>query len=277
VNTVQTLLADAADLPDTADTALLLAYVLDRDRSWLYAWPEYELTSSQLNRYRQLLRRRLQGEPLAYLTGHKEFWSLSLQVTTDTLIPRPETELLVETALELFPGNTPIQALDLGTGSGAIAIALASERSGWQLLATDISINALQVAENNALEHKLHNIRFQHGSWFNQLDADNSFQLIISNPPYVADNDPHLQKDGLPHEPVTALTGGRDGLKDLRHIILNAPGYLQNHGWLLVEHGIDQGEAVRRLFQQSGFEQTHTRQDLEQRDRISLGCYSRPS
>ncbi|WP_456379659.1 peptide chain release factor N(5)-glutamine methyltransferase [Thiolapillus sp.] len=277
MNSIRELLAAAAQLPaDTAtDAPLLLAHTLDKDRSWLYAWPEHCPAPEQLEHYQALLRRRLHGEPLAYLTGHKEFWSLQLRVTPDTLIPRPETELLVETALALPVKSTRAQVLDLGTGSGAIALALASERPGWQLTATDISKKALALAAQNAAQHSIHNICFVCSPWFQGLEADLRCHIILSNPPYVAEDDPHLQQDGLPHEPISALTAGADGLQDLRTIIGNAPGFLQPGGWLLVEHGMDQGTAVRQLFGLAGFRRIETRQDLEYRDRITLGCYSR--
>ncbi|WP_456417891.1 peptide chain release factor N(5)-glutamine methyltransferase [Thiolapillus sp.] len=276
MNSVQELLAAAAELPaDTAaDAPLLLAHCLGKDRSWLYAWPEYRLDSTQLECYRSLLQRRQRGEPLAYLTGCKEFWSLLLRITPDTLIPRPETELLVETALALPLKSKQPRVLDLGTGSGAIALALASERPRWRLTATDTSSKALKLAEENAQRHGLDNIRFVRSNWFQEMERRTAYQLILSNPPYVAEDDPHLLEDGLPHEPIAALTAGADGLRDLRTIIHSAPGFLQPEGWLLVEHGMDQGAVVRQLFEEAGFRCVETRRDLEHRDRISLGCYS---
>jgi len=300
------------------DARLLLAHVLGRDPAWLFAWPEHELDETQLARYRELLLRRAAGEPLAYLTGEKEFWSLPLKVTPATLVPRPETELLVELALNLSPlppgdgrgvrrdvggrdaavkppgmdsrrsRRTPrpspspptghdhrkVKVLDLGTGSGAIALALARERPGWQITATDASPEALAVAEENAQRLRLGNVRFLQGDWYQALPAGARFHLILSNPPYVAEDDPHLQRDGLPHEPGGALASGPEGLDDLRLIIAGAPRHLEPGGWLLVEHGMDQGEAVRELFRQAGFEGVETRQDLAGRDRVTLGCYS---
>ncbi|HEC07736.1 MAG TPA: peptide chain release factor N(5)-glutamine methyltransferase [Thiolapillus brandeum] len=275
MNKVGELLGAAAALNQeaAADAPLILAHVLRKDRSWLYAWPEYQLDDRALAQYETLLQRRLDGEPLAYLTGHREFWSLDLLVTPATLIPRPETELLVEAALGL-----PLQqarVLDLGTGSGAIALALASERPHWHITATDISEEALEVAARNVKRLQAANIRLLHSHWFEFLHGNRPYQLIISNPPYVAEGDPHLREDGLPHEPAAALTAGPDGLNDLRTIVAGAPGFLQPGGWLIVEHGMDQGTTVRRLFGTAGFETVETRQDLERRDRITLGCYSR--
>ncbi|HID44886.1 MAG TPA: peptide chain release factor N(5)-glutamine methyltransferase [Chromatiaceae bacterium] len=276
MSSVKQLLSAAAELGTeaAADGPLLLAHVLGRDRSWLYAWPEYRLDANKQKQYKSLLQRRLSGEPLAYLTGHKEFWSLDLQVTPATLIPRPETELLVETALALHSQETA-KVLDLGTGSGAIALALASERPQWQITATDISGAALEVATENARRHKLGNIQFLHSHWFDSLDTHRRYDLILSNPPYVAENDPHLLENGLPHEPVTALTAGTDGLDDLRRIIGAASDHLAPGGWLLVEHGLDQALPLQQLFEDAGFDNIKTVRDLEHRDRVTLGCYSR--
>lgn len=258
------------------DARLLLAHVLQRDLAWLYAHPEQPLDERQLSRFRALLVRRAAGEPLAYLTGEKEFWSLPLKVTSDTLVPRPETELLVELALTAQPGSrsgapaantppaeTPFRVLDLGTGSGAIALALAHERPRWEITATDASPTALAVAQENARRLGLASIRFLAGHWYRALPEEARFHLILSNPPYVAEGDPHLRQDSLPHEPFTALASGPEGLDDLRQIIAGAPHRLLPGGWLLVEHGLDQGEAVRRLFWQAGFGRVETRQDLE--------------
>ncbi|WP_457665033.1 peptide chain release factor N(5)-glutamine methyltransferase [Thiolapillus sp.] len=275
MNCIAELLARASRLeqPGAEDAPLILAHVLDRDRSWLYAWPEYRLDDKESARYESLLERRMKGEPLAYLTGHREFWSLDLKITPATLIPRPETELLVEAALAL-----PLQqasVLDLGTGSGAIALALAGERPKWNITATDLSAEALEVAALNAARLQRTNVGFLHGHWFEALDEKQRYHLILCNPPYVAETDPHLQDNGLPYEPQTALVAGTDGLSDLRLIITRAPAYLRPDGWLIVEHGLEQGAAVRQLFEDAGFDQIQTRQDLEQRDRITLGCYSR--
>ncbi|WP_456372905.1 peptide chain release factor N(5)-glutamine methyltransferase [Thiolapillus sp.] len=254
------------------DAPLLLAHVLKKDRSWLFAWPEYRLQPSQLCQYEQLLKRRQQGEPLAYLTGRKEFWSVELEVSPDVLIPRPETELLVAQALELgLPDQTRI--LELGTGSGAIAIALGGERPDWTITATDISSAALDIARKNILKHGRSNIRLAQGHWYEATPHDHKYPLILSNPPYVATDDPHLLEDGLPWEPPQALGAGSNGLADLRTIISAAPAHLLPAGWLLVEHGFDQGWAVRKLFTKAGFTRVVTRRDLGGQDRVTLGCY----
>ncbi len=254
------------------DAPLLLAHVLDKDRSWLLAWPEYQLQPSELRQYEQLLKRRQQGEPLAYLTGRKEFWSVELEVSPDVLIPRPETELLVAQALELgLPDQTRI--LELGTGSGAIAIALGGERPDWTITATDISSAALDIARKNILKQGRSNIRLAQGHWYEAVPHGHKYQLILSNPPYVAADDPHLLEDGLPWEPPQALGAGSDGLADLRTIISAAPAHLLPAGWLLVEHGFDQGRAVRKLFTKAGFTRVLTRRDLGGQDRVTLGCY----
>jgi release factor glutamine methyltransferase len=271
VNSIAELLSEARET-SREDAPLLLAQVLGKDRSWLFAWPEYQPDQAQLQQYRELLDRRSRGEPLAYLTGQKEFWSLELEVNPAVLIPRPETELLVEFALELNLPETA-RVLELGTGSGAIAIALAGEQPGWQITATDASKAALDMARKNAGRHHRRNLDFAHGNWYQALSRDQKYQLILSNPPYIREADPHLLQDGLPWEPATALTAGKDGLDDLRIIIEQAPEHLSPGGWLLVEHGFDQGPVLRQLFTQAGFTLIGTRQDLGGQDRLTLGCY----
>ncbi len=253
------------------DAQLLLAHLLGKSRSWLYAWPEHQLNPQQQSAYQELILRRQQGEPLAYITGSREFWSLTLRVGPATLIPRPETEQLVELALQL--PTSPLRVLDLGTGSGCIALALASERPAWQITAVDNSPAALEIARSNARQLNLERIIFAHSDWFEGLPTSSRFDLILGNPPYVAENDPHLQHDGLPYEPISALTAGTDGLNDLRRIIAHSPNFLEPGGWLLLEHGMEQGPAVKAMLNDAGFSYTETLPDASGRDRISRGCY----
>ena len=249
------------------DASLLLSHSLQQPRSWLIAHDDDELAEAQLDQFESLCRRRANGEPMAYITGEKEFWSISLKVGPGVLVPRPETEGLVETALAKLPA-TQCHILDMGTGSGAIACALATERPDATLLAIDASDTALEIAKSNAERLQLNNLRFQISHWFSEL-SDQRFDLIVSNPPYVEDNDPHLE--ALQHEPLTALTAGADGLNDLRVIVSQSPEHLTTGGWLLVEHGAEQGQAVQQLFIAAGFSSITTRQDLAGLDRITLG------
>lgn len=251
------------------EAGLLLSHLLNKDRSWLYAWPEKPLTPDQQQNFAQLVERRLGGEPIAYITGHREFWSLDLVVTPDTLIPRPETELLVSLALSL--GRTNSRVLELGTGSGAIAIAIASECPDWQITATDQSVAALDVARRNLVRHKISNVHLLPGSWYRELEETQKFHIIVSNPPYVADQDPHLQQGDLRFEPAAALSSGTEGLDDLRTIIKGAPAHLKPGGYLLVEHGLEQGDQVRSLFESAGFKDVQTEGDIEHRERVTRG------
>lgn len=271
---IRQLLADAAgQLPGVEgrhEVELLLLHVLGRERSWLFAHATDAVEPATEAAFAQLLQRRIQGEPVAYLLGRRGFWTLDLTVSPATLIPRPETERLVELALERLPKDRPLQVADLGTGSGAIALALASERPLAQVLATDMSPQALAVAAENAGRHELVNVRFEHGSWYAALGQER-FDLIATNPPYIAADDPHLAQGDLRFEPATALASGADGLDDIRVIIEGAPARLVEGGWLLIEHGWDQGPAIRALLEQAGFVEVSTALDLEHRDRVSLG------
>ncbi|HEL5403962.1 TPA: peptide chain release factor N(5)-glutamine methyltransferase [Stenotrophomonas maltophilia] len=254
------------------EAELLLLHVLDRPRSWLFAHATDPLAAADQAAFEALLARRVAGEPVAYLTGRRGFWTLDLEVDPATLIPRPETELLVELALQRLPSGQALQLADLGTGSGAIALALASERPQAQVLATDASQGALAVAARNAARHELGNVRFAEGGydWYAPLQGIR-FDLIASNPPYIASDDPHLEQGDLRFEPATALASGVDGLDDIRRIVDGGQAHLRPGGWLLIEHGWDQGAAIRALFETAGFAEVQTVQDLEQRDRITLG------
>nr|WP_295377786.1 peptide chain release factor N(5)-glutamine methyltransferase [Pseudoxanthomonas sp.] len=249
---------------------LLLSHVLGRDRAWLFAHARDPLDAEDIARFEALLERRLAGEPVAYVTGRRGFWTLDLAVGPDTLIPRPETERLVELALARLPVERALEVADLGTGSGAIALALASERPQARVVATDASAGALAMAGRNAREHDIGNVDFLAGDWWQPL-AGRRFDLIASNPPYIADADPHLSQGDLRHEPMSALASGRDGLDAIRIIVGGAPGHLRVGGWLLLEHGWDQGEAIRDLLVRTGFVDVATEQDLEARDRVTLG------
>ncbi len=255
------------------DAELLLGHVLGCSRAALLAHPERPLTPVQENRFRALLGRRRRGEPLAYITGTKEFWSLTLNVTPDVLIPRPETETLVARALALAPaGNCRIA--DLGTGSGAIALALASERSQACITATDESAAVLAMARDNARRLGLHGIRFLQGDWTGALGAAR-FDVIASNPPYVAAADPHWAQPELACEPETALLAGEDGLAALHAIIQAAPRHLRAGGWLVLEHGAGQAAAVENAFRRAGFQHIQTHRDLAGLPRVTGGRVSR--
>ena len=274
--TIDTLL-DTADLPDSPtprlDAELLLAAALSKPRSYLRTWPERELDADQLALFQANLQRRRQGEPVAYILGHQGFWSLDLEVAPHTLIPRPDTELLVETALDLLPA-TPLTVLDLGTGTGAIALALASERPAWQVTGVDRIEEAVALAERNRQRLGLGNAGFLLSHWFSAL-AGRRYGLILSNPPYIRADDQHLAQGDVRFEPSSALVAGRDGLDDIRAIIQAAPEYLLAGGWLLLEHGFDQAEDVRRLLADGGFVEVHSRRDLAGLERISLGRFDR--
>jgi len=261
-------LATAAEVLGTRlDAELLLAHVLNETRSSVIARDERELTPEEQGDFEHLLERRVAGEPLAYLTGTKEFWSLELEVTKDVLVPRPETELLVEWALELLPPHRDaLHVLDVGTGSGAIALAIARERPRALVTGSDVSPAALGVAQRNARRLNVGNASFRHAAF---LSAFGQFNLIVSNPPYVAEGDPHLAD--LRFEPAIALTSGRDGLDALRVIVPEAHGHLRAPGWLLVEHGAGQGAAVRDLFAAAGFAAIETRRDLAGHERATGG------
>ncbi|WP_293707653.1 peptide chain release factor N(5)-glutamine methyltransferase [Stenotrophomonas sp. UBA7606] len=248
----------------------LLIHVLGVERAWLFAHATDTVDEDSRQRFERLLTRRAEGHPLAYLLGRRGFWTLDLQVNAATLIPRPETELLVEQALARLPADDMVRVADMGTGSGAIALSIASERPLATVMATDLLGPALAVAVKNAQAHGLDNVWFRRGHWYAALGADR-FDMIVSNPPYIAAGDPHLAQGDLRFEPPPALASGADGLDAIREIIGGAHEHLVAGGWLLLEHGWDQGEAIRALLVQAGFEQAQTVQDLEQRDRVTLG------
>lgn len=269
---IASLLRDA-QLPDSPtarlDVELLLAAALGKSRSYLHTWPERIVSSEAAEIFAGYLARRRAGEPVAYILGQQGFWKLDLEVAPHTLIPRPETELLVEAALELLPPR-PARVLDLGTGTGAIALALASECPAWQVTALDRVSDAVALAERNRERLGLANAQIRLSHWYDAV-AGERFDLIVSNPPYIAADDPHLVAGDVRFEPSSALVAGHDGLDDLRVIITQAPDHLAAGGWLLLEHGYDQAMAVRELLTRHGFIDVASRLDLAGHERISLG------
>jgi release factor glutamine methyltransferase len=271
--TISELLQRSAELTDSdsavLDTELLLSHALDVSRTYLKTWPDRQPDTDQVTTFTALFQRRIRGEPIAYILGHQGFWSLDLKVSEHTLIPRPETELLVETALELqLPPQSSV--LDLGTGTGAIALALACERNDWNITALDFQPQAVALAEENRAAHKLDNVQIVQSNWFAALPAV-KFDLIVSNPPYIENNDPHLSQGDVRFEPPSALVSGAEGLDDLILLIGQSVAFLKPNGWLLVEHGYDQGPGVSALFTEAGFSAVETRNDYNQMDRITFG------
>ncbi len=254
------------------DAELLLAHALDKTREYLITWPETVLTESEHQSFSNLLEQRVLGQPIAYLTGSKAFWNFDLKVTADVLVPRPETELLVEILLECLDSNKYLIA-DLGTGSGAIALALASERPEWHVVATDINAAALTIASENAENLKLNNIEFRKGSWTEALkDRKDSerYDAIVSNPPYIDKADTHLKQGDVRFEPVQALVAEEQGLADLKQIAAQALNKLKPGAILLLEHGFQQGEAVRHLLKQSGYNDIQTYKDIAGLERATM-------
>ena len=275
----EALLQDAASLtealaitPSSAriEIQCLLQQVLNVPRAWLLAHSEHYPNETEQTRYRELLQRRLRGEPVAYLLGEREFFGLKFKVTPATLIPRPETELLVELVLPRISQQGLCRVLDLGTGSGAIALALAHARPDVEVLGCDASTTALTVAQANAQQLAIANVAFIHSDWFEAFTAQ-KFNIIVSNPPYIAAGDPHLAQGDVRFEPISALVSGSDGLHDIRHIAAHAPDYLEPGGWLLLEHGYDQAAQVRELLQQAGFDVVFSACDLAGIERVSGG------
>lgn len=258
---------------DAIDVELLLTKILHITRANLKAYPERELNEQEKLDFETLLARLKQNEPIAYILGHKEFWSLDLIVTPDVLIPRPATELLVEMTLEFLEDKKNLRILDLGTGSGAIALAVASERPDLEIVATDASVEALHIAKLNAKNCHINNIEFAVGPWFEALATQENklFDVILSNPPYIANFDPHLTQGGLRFEPQKALTSGVDGMDDLNIIISGARNYLTPNGQLMVEHGYNQENLVGAAFSAAGFSNIVCYKDLSGIPRVTCG------
>lgn len=257
-------------LNSALEASVLLCEVLKVSRTYLIAHSDKVLDLAQQQQFESWVKRRHAGEPIAYIIGKKEFWSLELAINKNTLIPRPETELLVETVLRKLVATAQLNIVDLGTGSGAIALALASERPNWKIFATDQSAAALTMSQHNAQKYKLDNIEFYQGNWFEALPQQ-KFDAIISNPPYIANADPHLTQGDLRFEPQQALVAAENGFADLHWIINLSRKYLNNHGWVFLEHGSTQAADLQRFFAENHFQNVETIQDLAGLDRVTCG------
>lgn len=275
---VSELLSEAARLPgDEArrEVEVLLCAALEKPRAYLYAWPEADVDVRATERFYECLRLRAQGVPVAYLVGEREFWGLALHVSEATLIPRSDTECLVEATLSLPIADRALRVLDLGTGSGAIALALARERPQWSLTGVDISGAALNVARDNSRALDLPTIRWLQGDWFEPV-CEECFDIIASNPPYLAADDPHLRDGDLRFEPAQALIAGAAGYADLNAIISGASAHLNDGGWVVLEHGMEQGGRVRESLGSAGFVDVSSHRDLAARERVSCGRWVEP-
>jgi len=253
------------------DADIILAFALDIPRTRFITQADTPISDSQFDTIQDLISKRQSGLPVSYVIGTQGFWDLELIVNEHTLIPRPETEQLVEFALAIFPKDKQISVIDLGTGTGAIAIAIAKSRPNWHVVACEKSKEALKVARENSEHYQLKNIELIESDWFSAVDSDLSFDLIISNPPYISEQDPHLTQGDVKFEPITALSAGPDGLDDICQIVRSAKEYLNEHGWLIVEHGYDQGEAVKALFAKHGYHTIQQGLDLNGHTRMTYG------
>lgn len=275
MNIQQALQQASQRLSESSPTALLdaqvlLTHVLQCNRAHLAAWPEKALSEEQANNFLLLIEQRQQGIPVAHLTGSREFWSLDFAVDNSTLIPRPETETLVEFILQKFGDRDNLKMLDMGTGSGAIAIAIASEKPGWQIAASDVSAQALALATDNSSKHMTGNITFIRSDWFDGIEQ-HDFDIIASNPPYIASDDPHLLEGDVRFEPASALNSGKTGMDDIEHLCAHAKKYLQNNGWLILEHGYNQKQQVTECFANNGYKEITQQQDLSGHTRMTAG------
>lgn len=279
MHSIKSTLRDAVDtlalVSDSAllDAEILLCMALNQPRSHLRAWPDKPLQPKHLAAFRALLEQRQKGTPIAYITGNREFWSRDFQVSPDVLIPRPDTELLIDLSLKLIPADEPIKIIDLGTGSGIIAITLAAECPHVQISATDFSLAALRIAQLNADKHHINTIRFYQSDWFAGV-PDTKFNLIISNPPYIAEDDSHLQQGDVRFEPQTALRAAEQGLADIRIIADAARNYLEPCGHLLIEHGYNQQQQVQALFKDLHYDKVQTYTDLSGQPRVTYGQWN---
>ncbi|WP_340121084.1 peptide chain release factor N(5)-glutamine methyltransferase [Methylobacter svalbardensis] len=279
MHSIKSVLADAAYtlglVTDSAllDAEVLLCLALNKPRSHLRAWPDKLLQPEQLATFTALLEQRQKGTPIAYITGNREFWSRDFQVSPDVLIPRPDTELLIELSLQLIPADEPFKIIDLGTGSGIIAITLAAEHPHTKISATDVSVAALRIARLNADRHKINNVQFYQSNWYSDV-PDTKFNLIISNPPYIAEDDSHLQQGDVRFEPQTALCAAEQGLSDIKIIATLARNHLELDGHLLIEHGYDQQQQVQALFKDLHYDKVQTYKDLSGQPRVTYGLWN---
>ena len=255
------------------DTEVLLCHCLHKNRSFLRAWPDHQPTPEQAKLFWSLIERRRQGMPIAYLTGQREFWSRNFCVGPDVLIPRPDSELLIELSLECLPAEQPCKIIDLGTGSGILAITLAAERPLATVIATDISPAALNIARRNAEQLNTANVSFLQSHWFDAV-LDTDFDLVISNPPYIAEDDPHLRQGDVRFEPDTALISAEEGLKDIRLLAEQARRHLKSNGHFLVEHGYNQEARVQAVFKQLNYRRVTTHTDLSGTPRVTSGLWN---
>jgi len=276
---IQSTLLDASNkLAKSSDSALLdaeilLCHVLDKPRSHLRAWPEKQLSTEHSKQFLSLFEQRQRGVPVAYLIGNREFWSRDFKVTPAVLIPRPDTELLIELSLDLLTHIANPQLIDLGTGSGIIAITLAAERPDIEIMATDLSLSALAIAKQNSAKHQTQNIQFIQSSWFDKV-PQSKFDLVISNPPYIIPNDPHLYEGDVRFEPESALIAEDLGLKDIKNICDNARHYLKQNGSLLIEHGCDQQAEVQAIFKTFNYSHIKTHTDLSGNPRVTTAQWN---
>ena len=276
-HTLEQAIAAGADLLASSsesaklDAQVLLLHILQKPHSYLFTWPEHALSDEQQSQFNVFIQRRLKGEPVAHITGLREFWSLSLEVNATTLIPRPDTETLVEQALEIaLPATAKV--LDLGTGTGAIALALGSEMPSWQITAVDRVSDAVALATRNQQRLAINNVHVKQSNWFSELHGE-KFNLIVTNPPYIESSDIHLNQGDVRFEPLSALVADDCGMSDIKQIITQSRDYLSSNGYLLIEHGFEQGEAVRHFFEKMAFVNIKTVKDLGNNDRVTLALW----
>lgn len=273
MNIQQAIQLASQNLSETSPSALLdaqvlLSLVLQCNSAHLAAWPEKEISEEQESLYQQLIRQRLQGLPVAHLTGQREFWSLDFAVNDSTLIPRPETETLIEYILTGFSHREDIKLLDMGTGTGAIAISIAKEKPAWTITACDVSEEAIKLARQNSAHHQTGNISFIQSDWFKNITATD-FDIIVSNPPYIASDDPHLRQGDVRFEPLSALTSGPEGMDDIEYLCSHAAEHLNIDGWLIIEHGYNQAQQVSDCFAKNGFREIEQQRDLSGHTRMT--------